>query len=431
MRLVHTSDWHLGRQTYGHSRAADHDAVIDEIVSITKDYRPHLILHTGDVWDTARPHEADAQRGVEGLQRLADIAPVVVLCGNHDGPATFRLYQTLQGRSARITFVDVVRAPEDGGILEFEGDRDERIRLAPFPFLTANRAIDPFNDGRTWMATYADRVGQVEALLGEGLMRGYSPMRDVLLFAAHLNVAGARYSSTEREVHIRADYATRVETIPPVSYAAFGHIHKHQKLAGTLTGYYAGSPMQLDFGEEGEHKYLVTIEARPGRSAVIETPELTSPRRLVRLEGTLDDVASHAAEVGRNLALVTVISDTTIPGLADEVRLRLPEAEILDVIPRARDRELAVVDVDLPDDAEPGMRELFRAYVAKKSTRKASAELVVETFNSVLAAVQSQELPHFEESDALQSSVQEAPPEADATQSADGTQAELVEEVTA
>jgi exonuclease SbcD len=230
-------------------------------------------------------------------------------------------------------------------------------------------------------------------------------MRDILLFAAHLNVAGARYSSTEREVHVRADYATRVETIPPVTYAAFGHIHKHQKLAGTLTGYYAGSPMQLDFGEEGEQKHLVLVEARPGRSASIETPELTSPRQLARVEGTLDDVEARAREVGRNLALVTVISDTTIPDLADQVRLRLPQAEILDVIPRARDRELVVVDTDLPEDSEPSMRDLFRAYVAKKSTRRAPAELVVQTFENVLTAVQSQEPPHFAESDTLQSAV--------------------------
>jgi exonuclease SbcD len=310
--------------------------------------------------------------------------------------------------------VDAVRAPEDGGILEFEGDRDERIRLAPFPFLTANRAIDPFNDGRTWMATYADRVGQVETLLGDGLRDGYSAMRDILLFAAHLNVAGARYSSTEREVHVRADYATRVETIPPVSYAAFGHIHKHQKLAGTLSGYYAGSPMQLDFGEEGERKHLVLVEARPGRSAIVTTPELTSPRKLVRVEGTLDDVAARASEVGRNLALVTVVSDTTIPDLADQVRVRLPQAEILDVIPRARDRELVVVDTGLPEDAEPSMRDLFRAYVAKKATRRAPAELVVSTFDNVLAAVQSQEAPHFQESDALSAAVPAGPTIADA-----------------
>ena len=80
-----------------------------------------------------------------------------------------------------------------------------------------------------------------------------------------------------------------------------------EQLAGTLTGYYAGSPMQLDFGEEGERKHLVLVEARPGRNATIETPELTSPHKLVRVEGTLDEVAARAPEVGTNLALVTVI----------------------------------------------------------------------------------------------------------------------------
>ena len=75
------------------------------------------------------------------------------------------------------------------------------------------------------------------------------------------------------------------ECLPAVSYAAFGHIHKPQKLPGTqVTGRYAGSPIQLDFGETGERKSVVLADLRPGRQANIDIVGLSGGRQLRRLE---------------------------------------------------------------------------------------------------------------------------------------------------
>src|SRR5688572_2948832 len=130
MRLLHTSDWHLGRTTYNVSRRPDHEAVIDEIVDIAAEIRPHLIIHSGDLFDGIRPSYEDLTLGVTALQRLAGHAPVVVVCGNHDSPALFRLFNQLLGAAAPIRFVDVARLPDQGGILEYPGAGTERIRLA-------------------------------------------------------------------------------------------------------------------------------------------------------------------------------------------------------------------------------------------------------------------------------------------------------------
>jgi exonuclease SbcD len=97
MRLLHISDWHLGRMTYRHSRAPDHDAVLEETIGYAEALRPHLIVHTGDVFDGFRPGYEEMRRGIDALQALAAIAPVVVLAGNHDSPALFRLFNRLQG----------------------------------------------------------------------------------------------------------------------------------------------------------------------------------------------------------------------------------------------------------------------------------------------------------------------------------------------
>src|SRR5581483_5931490 len=183
MRLLHISDWHLGRMTYRHSRAPDHDAVLEETIGY-----------------------AEMRRGIDALQALAAIAPVVVVAGNHDSPALFRLFNRLQGEDRRIHFIDQARPPEDGGVLEFEGPGDEVIRLAPLPFVHANRMVERFEDPSTWMTTYADRIHLIEDALGRGLRDGYDPSRHILLFAAHLYVTGAHFSDSERSLHVSDTY---------------------------------------------------------------------------------------------------------------------------------------------------------------------------------------------------------------------------------
>src|SRR4029450_23870 len=84
VRVLHTSDWHLGSAIRGHPRSDDHDAVLAEIAAIAERARPDLILHTGDLFDGARPPMTEFGRAIRVLRRLGDIAPVVVLAGNHD-----------------------------------------------------------------------------------------------------------------------------------------------------------------------------------------------------------------------------------------------------------------------------------------------------------------------------------------------------------
>src|ERR687887_3541 len=121
MRLLHVSDWHIGRQTYRYSRVPDHEAALAEIVELARETRPHLVLHTGDVFDGFRPGYAEMSFAVEALEELAALAPVVVVAGNHDSPALFRLFDRLQGHDPRIRFVDRVRTPADGGVLDLPG----------------------------------------------------------------------------------------------------------------------------------------------------------------------------------------------------------------------------------------------------------------------------------------------------------------------
>ena len=412
MRLLHISDWHLGRTTYNVSRAQDHDRVLAEIIELARHSRPHLIVHSGDVWDAVRPAYSDLQRGLDALKELGAVAPMVVILGNHDSPHLFDLLQGIIGREYGVTFVARARRPSGGGILEFPGEGDETIRLAPLPFVHQNRMIDDVEDPATWNTEYADRVQRIEDALGAGLQEGYDPARHILLFAAHLHVTGAHFSATsQRPLTVTDSYATRAERIPAVTYAAYGHIHRPQAIPGTRLAWYAGSPMPLDFGEEGETKVALTIEASPGRPAGVEQHELRGSRPLRRLEGTLDQIRPLAPEVGDALCLVTVKTEKPIPDLADRVVGMLPEATVLQVDERSSQRELKVLRAREADEgSEPTLAELFTDYVGERGVGGGDAGTVVKLFGRSLDSLSNGDEITFPEVDTMRRPVVEEQP---------------------
>jgi DNA repair protein SbcD/Mre11 len=403
VKLLHTSDWHLGRITYNEPRAQDHDRVLAEILAYAREHRPDLIVHTGDLFDLVRPAYTDLARGITALQELAVVAPVVVLCGNHDSPALFDLLAQLVGPDAPIRFVSRARPPEQGGILHFSTVDGEVVRLAPLPFVHANRMLDGFENPATWSALYADRVHNVETSLARGLLDGFDNRRDIAIFAAHLYVGGAVLSGSERRVHVGDDYASHLEHFPAVTYAAFGHIHKPQALPGTVVnGCYAGSPIQLDFGELGEAKRVVLVEASPGRPAESFSLPLSGGRPLWRFDGTLEELAEQAQNVGQVLALVTVQTPTATVDLNAQVQQLLPDAVLLQVLELPADRRLTIISTDTTDSGpEPSVQELFRTFLAEQGTRSVTADRVLSTFDILLAAVEAEQPVRFPEEAAL------------------------------
>jgi exonuclease SbcD len=401
VKLLHVSDWHLGRETYNASRTEDHDIVIGEILAYAREHKPDLIVHTGDLFDVVRPAYPDMARGVDALQELAVVAPVVVVCGNHDSPALFDLFSQLIGPDSPIYFASRARPPDQGGIFAFPSADGEVIRLAPLPFVHANRMLDGFEKPGSWGALYADRIHLVEQALTRGLHDGFDNRRDIAIFAAHLYVGGAVLSGSERRIQVGDSYATHLEHLPAVTYAAFGHIHKPQYLPGVVDGCYAGSPIQLDFGELDEDKRIVLVEARPGHPPEIRSLPLSGGRPLWRFDGTMEQLADIAPGVGRALALLTIRSPSAIANLRARVQDLLPHGVILDVYPVAADRQANVVVPTTPAGPEPGIQDLFRSYLAEQGTRGAAADRVMATFSTLLEAIETEQVPAFPEQHAI------------------------------
>jgi exonuclease SbcD len=418
MRLLHTSDWHLGR-TVGRqrrSRDEDFDAVLAEITGIARDAQPDLIVHSGDLFDAYKPSPSDLRRCLGALRDLSDVAPVVVLAGNHDSPILMEALDfavnaftdnAAPGAPPRLRFVPKARHPRDGAILDYPArGGEQRIRLAPLPFIHQNRFLDSFTSPGTATRDYAQHLRDVQAGLTAGLRDGYQDGRDVLIFAAHLYVGGAIPSHTERRIDIDDAYATEAGALPPVSYAALGHIHRPQAITGSAgTARYAGSPLQLDFGEAGEDKSVVVVDADPGRPVRVDIVPLTAGRRLVDFDGTLGELRARAGQIGDAFVRAVISGDQPVLQLAGAAQDAAPQATFVSVDPRREAAQAAILDRSAADGDEPDLPELFRSYLAQAELPGGAAGHVVATFGDLLDDADSEEPGHLGEENLLEATL--------------------------
>ena len=393
--LLHTSDWHVGKALGNVDRLADHRSALEAVVAAAREHRPDVILHTGDVFDGPRPGHEHVQLAVSALRELAAVAPTVVLAGNHDSQALFGVFNTLLATDAPLRFIAKGRKPADGGIVQIETGSGERIRIAPLPFVHANRQVDWFGDPERFMGVYAERLRLICALLGGGLADGHDPARDILVFAAHVYVSGAIKAGSERAVHVSDDYAVERAVLPGVSYIGLGHIHRPQQLAGTPVTHYAGSPIPLDFGEAGEVKSLVLVEAAAGNVTRTHVLGIEAGRPLRELRGSLTEIERAAADVGNAIVRVAVISDDPIDNLQAIVRELMPDATITEVLEDVASRRLEVLAPDTDHgERELTYEELLDGYLANVGTGTAPAAQVRDLFASLRSGeTDDRELP--------------------------------------
>ena len=384
MRLLHTSDWHLGHVFHGHSREEDFDAVLAEIVAIAQESKPDLIVHSGDLFHSSRPPVRDLFRAMRTLRELAAIAPTVVVAGNHDSPDHLEFLHFMSGPSCGrgLFFVDRLRPAHDGGMMTFEAcGGEQRIRLAVLPFVHPNRFWRRDSTSGTSYADYAEAMRCLQGELTDALHEGYDPDRDILLFAAHVFVKGARTSRSERAVG--EAFETPAEDLPVVSYAALGHIHRPQTIEGLkFAARYAGSPLAMDFGEADETKSVVIVDADPGRQVQVLPRRLSSGRRLTHFPGTLEELKAAADQYDGTVLKLVITGEEPVGLLRQKIAEIVPNAILIDPAPARESAAGAVLDGDLGD--EPELPDAFRAYLAREGVAADAAESTVTAFLHLL-----------------------------------------------
>lgn len=382
MKILHTSDWHVGKVLKGQSRAEEHKRVLAGVIDVARAERPDLVIVAGDLYDTAAPTPEATKlvtRALTALRRTG--ADVVAIGGNHDnGQALDALRPWAE--AAGITLRGGVRDNPDEHIVDGTTTAGERWRLVALPFLShryAVRAVEMYElTAAEANQTYADHLGR---LLGR-LTESFTEPDRVHLVTAHLTVVGAATGGGERDAHTVLGYAVPATVFPGTAhYVALGHLHRSQRVDGPCPIRYSGSPLAVDFGEQENVPSVTIVEVSATSAARVREVPIPAAVPLRTVRGTLAQLAELAPTDGW---LRVIVREQPRAGLREQVQELLPRALEIRIDPELVPTPGSGARAAPRAGRSP--RELFADYLTSRG--HADDDGVRELFDELLAEVE-------------------------------------------
>ncbi|KQQ18525.1 hypothetical protein ASF48_17855 [Rathayibacter sp. Leaf299] len=380
MKLLHTSDWHIGRTFHGHSTVAALSQVLDALVATVREEAVDVVLVSGDVFDSAVPageHYALLTRVLEAIRGAG--AEVVLTSGNHDSPARLGF----QAGLLRTSGVHVLTDPEAYGEPVVLGDEHGEVGVYGIPYLepALYRHRHPEEALRRHEDVLAFAMRRIRAS-AEAAGR-----RWVVL--SHCFAVGAPAGTVERDITAGGIDYVSVDHFADADYAALGHIHGRAELLPNVR--YSGAPLHYSFGEAAKLRGGWLVELGAEGLEEVRWSALPVPRRLSVIEGRLDELLVDPSLAGKELDWVSAVLTDEVRPLDAMARLQsrfpgcvtlehrppsAPAAEPSAYAERIRGRS----DVEIVDD--------FLAHVRGRGASDAERETVLDA----LAAVDAEAL---------------------------------------
>lgn len=329
MRLIHTSDWHLGRTLHGVDLLDHQAAYLDHLVELVRAEGVDAVVVAGDVYDRAIPPVEAVTLLSDVLARLAELATVVVTSGNHDSATRLGFGSSLMRERVRLRtrvagLAEPVVLPDDAG--------DVLVYGLPYldPDFARVELSDP--DGsplrRSHEAVVAAALRRVRA---DAAARGTGARTPRTVVAAHAFVVGGAASESERDIRVGGVDQVPARVFDGVDYVALGHLHGPQKVTGPdgTVLRYSGSPLAYSFSEQHHTKstVLVHLAGPEVRTELVPAPV---PRRLADVTGTLGELLGALGEPHVDDWLRVTVTDPHRPAdLFRRVRDRFPHALVV------------------------------------------------------------------------------------------------------
>lgn len=394
MRLLHTADFHAGRSFRGYSRLDELQQVLAEIAELAVQQNVDAVLVAGDIFDSANP-SAKAEQVIFNffLQLKQHQIPCIAIAGNHDSSDRMAALSELLG------WVDVQLVaklnPTDplSAVRSITTKSGEHLQVAALPYISERRLL---NSDRLWNSEhnhqklhYRDALGRLISLLSQG----FQP-NAVHILMMHNTLDGAVQGGSERSFefnfNIENSYSLHKDALPSSAhYVALGHIHKPQKMPDCkVPTVYAGSPLQLDFGEGGQEKgvYIIDVSAKTPAQVQFVALKSTLPLETLtfHLRSNEDRGQMLLKLIGyqqhNGLLKIRVIlhSDSLQVGVKDEIQQLLPSVGVFVELSRPLHAPVAAQNTTAAGQPatllSPSQR--FAHYIEQESGKPASPELL-------------------------------------------------------
>ena len=326
MKILHTSDWHLGQNFMGKSREEEHRAFFTWLLEVIEKESVSVLIVAGDIFDTGTPPNYALELYYNFLKQLSIFynLTTIITAGNHDSVATLKASKQLLG----VLNIHVITS----------GDKDEN-QLIP---IYHNDVIEgivcavPFlRDGVVRIAMSGESAKDKESLMNIGIKKHYEKVyEDALLLSeksgipiiatGHLTTVGGRTSESEREIYIGGTLDIGSDFLGKYfDYVALGHLHQNQKV-GCEYVRYSGSPIPLSFSESKSIKRVNIVVFKKDK---VEVKELEIPlyRPLLLLKGNLKEIEERLKEVKDKTTWIEVQLDDDNSSYANQAVRNLAE----------------------------------------------------------------------------------------------------------
>jgi len=403
MKILHTADWHLGKRLDSFSRHTEQIEVLNEICELAEQESVDAVIIAGDLYDTFNPPTESIELFYKTLKRLSNDGQraVIAIAGNHDSPEKIEAPDPL-ARECGIIFagfpnsvVSPFSLPTGLGVTKSEAGFIELnlpnvsfpLRLLLTPYANEYRLktfLNAEDDGAELRDILAEKWKQ--------LALKYCDTLGVNMMVAHLFMMqreGELPQEPEDEKPILHPGGAQVvysENVPEqMQYAALGHLHKKQIIdTHPCPIVYSSSPLAYSFSESNQQKFVMLIEARPGKKVKHTAIPLNKGRKLLRAKfSDLDKALLWLSENPNDLVELTMISARYITA-AERKRLTDAHAFIVNIIPEINITEAGATDEHEPIDLSKGIAELFLDFFKHRHGGQEPNERLINLFKEAI-----------------------------------------------
>ena len=304
MKILHTSDWHIGSTLYGRKRYDESEQFLHWLVETIKNHSVDALLVAGDIFDTSTPSNTAQELYYRFLNEVSKTTcrHVIVTGGNHDSPSFLDAPKALLNAFNVHVVGSAAEREEDEVYVLKDADNNPEVIVCAVPFLR-DRDVRQSSEGES----YRDK----ENRLVEGIISYYQKVYDEacsqrnnsgeslpVIGMGHLFIAGSSIykrsgeTNGERDLYVGSLGQVPADRLPPFDYFALGHLHIPQKVTGSETIRYSGSPMAMNFDEIHQQKSVVLIDI-DDQHIDVQTIPVPAFRHFEQIKGDWDSIEAN------------------------------------------------------------------------------------------------------------------------------------------
>lgn len=408
MRVLHTSDWHLGKSLEGFSRLEEQEEFIEEFTQKVEEQDVDLVIIAGDIYDNGNPPARAENLFYNALKRISNGGKraILVIAGNHDNPERLVAASPLayehgvillgSPKSCALTGkygnFEIIASGEGYVELEVKGERAVIITL-PYPSeKRLNEILSEELEEEKRRKSYSDRIGELFNKLSENYRED-----TINIAVSHIFVAGSESTDSERPIQLGGSLAVDVDKLPQkAQYVALGHLHRPQKIEGAKTKvYYAGSPLQYSKSEINYSKSSYIVDLKAGEEAKVTEVLFRNykPIEVWQCESVEAAIEKCRENSKRNVWVYLEIKTDKFITQENIKLMKELKKDIIEIVPIVENEEEAAFDYE--SLTEKSMAELFKDFYLKERKVEPSEELM-DLFLQIAQEEEGEEHEAFE-----------------------------------